>query len=229
MSEVFCDDTIAWTQIEIADAAYARLPVRTPWLEENDNLASVVRTHAPAREPGDTVVISEKVALLLTGRALPIDIVQPGRLAHLLARRVKPRQGSRGLSVPEKMQYVLQTVGIPRLLLATGASAATRPFGVRGVFYRLTGPIARDLDGGRPPYEDRLFPPFPSPQAHTLCAELDEELGLGVAIVDMNDYGGSIRAVSQRSFPEPILAAALADNPLQQRLASTPIGLLRQL
>jgi hypothetical protein len=217
----------AWTRREVDGRGYLRLAVRTRWLSPGDDLAAVLRAHLPPLRGGDTVIVSEKVAVLLTGRTVPTSQARPRPLARTLARCVRPRPGSRGLSVPEKMQFVVQSVGVPRLLAAAVASAMTRPFGAHGVFYRVAGPLARDIDGGRPPYEHLLFPPLSRADALDLCADLQAAVGAGVAIVDINDFGGTIRAVSSRSLRAPTLARALADNPLQQRSASTPIGVVR--
>ena len=59
------------------------------------------------RRAGVAILISEKVAVPLTFRSVPIDSGGAGRLARLLARCARPLVGARGLSVPEKMQYVL--------------------------------------------------------------------------------------------------------------------------
>jgi F420-0:gamma-glutamyl ligase len=217
----------AWTKITVDGNSFQRLPVRTRWLTEKDDLAQVISEYGADLEPGDTVAISEKVALLLAGATVSTLDVRVGREAKFLTRFVRPRPGSRGLSVPEKMQYVLQTLGRPRIYAAAAAAALTRPFGVSGVFYRVAGSLARDIDGGRPPYEDLLFPPFDRSEAAKLCAELQERLGVGVAIVDINDFGGSIRAVSARAIPAATLANVLADNPLRQRLSGTPFAIVR--
>jgi hypothetical protein len=216
-----------WTRQIVDGQGYLRLAVRTRWLAAGDDLLAALREYLPPLYAGDTVVMSEKVVVLLTGRAVPITAVRPGRIARILARWVRPRAGSRGLSVPAKMQYVLRSVSALRVLVAVVASAVTRPLGLRGVFYRVAGPIARDLDGGRPPYEHLLFPPLPRGNAAAICAQLETGLGVGVAIVDLNDFGGTIRAVSPRSLPAATLAAALDDNPLRQRLTGTPFGVVR--
>ena len=155
--------------------------------------------------PGDTVGVSEKVAILLTGRTVDISTVKPGRLARFLAAHVRPRTDSKGLAVPEKMEYVVRTVGLRRIIPAVIGSAVTRPLGMHGTFYRVAGSVARDVDGGRPPYEDVLFPPLDNKVAQKICAELERALDIGVSIVDLNDYGGSIRAVSPRSLSEETL------------------------
>jgi F420-0:gamma-glutamyl ligase len=216
-----------WTHVKVADVEYLRLPLRTRWLNETDDLVLALKESLKLARPGDTVGVSEKVVILLTGQTVDIKTVQPGRLARMLARHVRPRTDSRGLGVPEKMEYVLRTVGFRRILPATIGCALTRPLGMHGTFYRIAGPIARDVDGGRPPYEHVLFPPLDPKAAQGICADLEQTLDIGVGIVDLNDFGGSIRAVSPRSLSVETLAAVLSDNPLGQRLTSTPFVLVR--
>jgi hypothetical protein len=218
-----------WSRQDVDNQAYLRFPVRTRWLQQEDDLVEALREHLPRLLPGDTVVVSEKVAILLTGRALPISTARPGRLARILARCVRAPEGCRGLSVPEKMQYVCQSVSPFRLIFAAAVAAVTRPFGIHGAFYRLAGPVARDLDGGRPPYEDLLFPPMDGETANAVSTWLERGIGVGVAIVDLNDFGGRIRGVSPRALPAGVLARALADNPLRQRLTGTPFAVVRPL
>jgi hypothetical protein len=216
-----------WTQVSAAGVKYLRLPLHTPWLDPTDDLVLALKESLKLARPGDTVGVSEKVAILLTGRTVDINTVKPGRLARLLASHVHPRTDSKGLAVPEKMEYVVRTVGLRRIIPAVIGSAVTRPLGMHGTFYRIAGSVARDVDGGRPPYEDVLFPPLDSRVAQKMCADLERALDIGVSIVDLNDYGGSIRAVSPRSLSEETLAAVLSDNPLGQRLTSTPFVLVR--
>jgi hypothetical protein len=216
-----------WTQVSVAGVKYLRLPLHTPWLDPTDDLVLALKESLKVARPGDTVGVSEKVAILLTGRTVDINTVKPGRLARLLASHVHPRTDSKGLAVPEKMEYVVRTVGLRRIIPAVIGSAVTRPLGMHGTFYRIAGSVARDVDGGRPPYEDVLFPPLDSRVAQKMCADLERALDIGVSIVDLNDYGGSIRAVSPRSLSEETLAAVLSDNPLGQRLTSTPFVLVR--
>jgi len=216
-----------WTQVSVAGVKYLRLPLHSRWLDATDDLVLALKENLKLARPGDTIGVSEKVVILLTGRTVDISTVQPGRLAQFLAAHVRPRTDSKGLAVPEKMQYVVRTVGLRRIIPAAIGSAVTRPFGVRGTFYRLAGSVARDVDGGRPPYEHVIFPPLDAKVAQKICADLERALDIGVSIVDLNDFGGSIRAVSPRSLSEETLSAVLSDNPLGQRLTSTPFVLVR--
>jgi F420-0:gamma-glutamyl ligase len=216
-----------WTQVKVAGVTYLRLPLQTRWLDETDDLVLALKDSLKLARPGDTVGVSEKVVILLTRRTVDISTMKPGRLARFLAAHVRPRTDSKGLAVPEKMEYVVRTIGLRRIIPATIGCALTRPWGMHGTFYRVAGPIARDVDGGRPPYEHVLFPPLDAKTAQTICADLEQALDIGVSIVDLNDYGGSIRAVSPRSLSAKTLAAVLSDNPLGQRLTSTPFVLVR--
>ena len=221
------DHADAWSRVHVAGADYLRHAVHTRWLREDDELILSLKESLHDARLGDTVAVSEKVVILLTGRVVDICTVHPGRLALMLASHVRPRTDSCGLSVPEKMEYVIRSIGRTRAIAAALGCALTRPLGLRGTFYRLAGSIARDIDGGRPPYEKVLFPPLNTAVAQWICADLERALGIGVSIVDLNDYGGSIRATSPRSLPAATLAAVLGDNPMGQRLRSTPFVLVR--
>jgi hypothetical protein len=218
-----------WTRVTVAGVGYLRLPLRTRWLDQTDDLMVALKESLSLARPGDTVGVSEKVAILLTGRTVDIEHMQPGRVARMLAGYVRPRgEHARGLSVPEKMEYVVRTVGLRRIIPAAIGGALTRPLGMRGTFYRIAGPIARDVDGGpHTAYEHVLFPPLDSKVALRICADLERALDIGVSIVDLNDFGGSIRAVSPRSLSAETLASVLRDNPLGQHLTSTPFVLVR--
>ena len=79
----------------------------------------------------------------------------------------------------------------------------TRPFGMHGTFYRVAGSVARDVDGGRPPYEEVLFPPLDANVAQKICADLEQAVEIGVSIVDLNDFRWfNPRSVSTIAAPE---------------------------
>jgi hypothetical protein len=229
-AETKTDQPVApWTEVSVAGVEYSRLPLRTRWLGEADDLVLALKEYLELARPGDTVGVSEKVVILLTGQTVDINTVHPGRLARMLARHVRPRGAhARGLSVPEKMEYVVRTVGRWRIIAAALGGALTRPLGMRGTFYRIAGPIARDVDGGpHTAYEHVLLPPLDTKVAQQICDDLERALNLGVSIVDLNDFGGSIRAVSSSSLSAETLTAVLRDNPLGQHLTSTPFVIVR--
>lgn len=93
----------------------------------------------------------------------------------------------------------------------------------------IAGPFVRAVDGMRPPLEDVLLPPLDPRDAAEIAGQLEGSLRAAAAIVDINDRGGSIRALSPSAPPARELMRVLRDNPLGQRDTSTPIGLVRRL
>lgn len=209
---------------------WRRTLLRTRWLTARDDLGAVLEAAvvdaAPIRDGDMLLAVAEKAAIVTSGRVVPLDSIGVGRLARLLARAVRPVGDSRGLSVPAKMQYVLDHAGRLRVLVAAAASALSRPFGAAGVFYRVVGPLARDLDGARGAYAASLLPPLTEAEATLLAHHLEVRLGLPVAIVDINDRGGSIRGCSTGCPDAAVLTTLLSDNPLGDRAQSTPAILL---
>lgn len=219
-------------RVDARDRSWERTLLRTPWLTAGDDLGEVLRTALaevpdPAARPGDVLAVAEKVAVVTSGLEVPGALLTPGQLARALARAVRPVGDSMGLSVPEKMHYVLREVGLLRMTAAVLAAAVTRPFGRTGAFFRVAGPVARDVDGMRGAYPDTLLPPLTPGQAAVLAHHLSTRVGRCVAIVDINDRGGSIRAVSAGGPAPEVLLAALRDNPQGHLRECIPVVLLR--
>ena len=203
-----------------------RIAIATPWVDAGEDIAELARRHAkPHLKPGDTLFVSEKVVVISLGRAIPADELRPGPLARLLSRSVRATPIA-GLNVPEKMQLVVRNAGGPRVLLAAAAAAITRPLGVRGAFYRIVGEWCQNIDGMAPPYDHMVIPPLSEGEATAECERIRGVVGAPTAIVDINDRGGTIRALSPGMDRDWILAA-LSDNPLGQGSRGTPLGLLR--
>jgi hypothetical protein len=215
--------------VSVGGERFERTVVCTPWLAPGLDLAAFLRDRVVEQlEPGDLLVVTEKVVVVTTGRGVPAATVRPGRLARFVAAHVRPVGNSRGLSIPEKVQLVIDIVGWWRVLAAVAAGVMTRPLGIHGAFYVVGGYVARSMDGMRPPYHDMLLPPLSPPIAYAIAEQLTTELGHPVAIADMNDRGGSVRAVAGSVMSKRLLTEVMADNPLGQRDQSTPIGIVRR-
>jgi F420-0:gamma-glutamyl ligase len=222
---------IRWCpRVDVGGITYERAVVRTPWIRVGDDLGTtLIERLKPILRYGDLAIVSEKAVTIAEGLTVPAADVTVSSLANRLAGLVQPTEGSRGLSIPEKMEYVLRDAGPPRILLATAAAAVTRPIGLRGGFYIVAGRVARAMDGMRPPFEGTLIPPLAPRVAHRIARSLADRLGAPVAIVDMNDRGGSIRTLSRPVMTRRRLRRILADNPLGQRDERTPIGIVRRI
>lgn len=203
-----------------------RLAIRTHWIEPGEDIGVVAERYAERyRQPGDVLLVSEKVVAVSLGHAIPAGELAPGRLARLLVAAIGKTQQP-GLSIPERMEYVVRRTGRTRVVLAALLAGVARPFGASGVFQRVVGEWCRDIDGMIAPYEHAVIPPLDGDVAAAIAASLAERLRMPVAILDLHDRGGEIRAVAG-GVARDALYEGLSGNPLGQRDRGTPLGLLR--
>ena len=155
---------------------FARYPIRTHVVRCGEDLHGIMREYVLGKtQPDDLLFISEKIIAICQNRAFDIDDIHPSQLANLLCRFVYKSPYGIGLGSPWTMELALRDVGLPRMLLAAGCSAVTKPFGVRGVFYRVAGTKARAIDGPCdctiPPYNHfaKLAPAKPDKVAAELA------------------------------------------------------------
>ena len=129
-----------------------------------------------------------------------------------------------------QMQLAIEEVGVFRLLFAAACSAITKPFGIRGVFYRIAGTAARAIDGPCdctiPPYNHyaKKAPKDPDQVARRLAGLL----GCRVVIIDANDLGVEVLGRSSSSIPTLFCKQVFRDNPLGQSRESTPLCVVRR-
>jgi F420-0:gamma-glutamyl ligase len=207
---------------------YRRLVARTPWIKPGDDLADVIRESLGAElRSGGTVFLAEKVAIVASDRLVPVSTVKVSRFAVFASKYVRPIGQDLAQSIPERMQFVIDRIGLPRTMLACAAAAVTRPLKVRGAFYVIAGREARDLDGMHGEYADWLLPPLKPREGRDIVNDLANRLSVPVAIADVNDRGGHIRAVSDGGLSPDHLLRALKDNPHGHKATSTPIGMVQ--
>jgi asparagine synthase (glutamine-hydrolysing) len=211
---------------------YARAPIRTRLFASGDSLEDGLVDALRDVELGsdDVVAVSEKAVAICQGRSYPVGEVKVRPLARLLSRFVGRTASGIGLGIPATMELALREAGEGRILAATAAAAVTKPFGVKGVFYRVAGPAVRAIDGPTtgtiPPYDGhaKLGPHDPAGVARDLAGRL----GVGVAIIDANDIGVNILGASDGVDPA-LVTSLLRDNPLGQGAQQTPVALIRRV
>ena len=217
--------------IEIDGVEYMRSPCKTHVVMKEDDLGEVLDKYTKdIRQPGDILFVSEKVVAITQGRAFPISEIKPSWLAKFLVKFVYKSPYGIGLGSPYTMQLAIKDVGVPRLLLGCLAAAVTKPFGVRGVFYKVCGPRAYAIDGPCdctiPPYNRyaKMAPKDPDKVAR----KMKEKLGLEVIVLDANDLNVDILGKSSKDLDVKFLKALFKDNPLGQNSQQTPIALVRK-
>ena len=214
--------------IEARGREWLRIPVKTHRITEQDDPAEFCKKYAEGiRQPGDILFISEKVVAVTQGRAIVASTLKIGWLAKLLWKRVRKVPYGIGLRSPETMQCAINECGGARILLAAVLGGITRAFGRRGDFYRIAGVQAATIDAhGTSPLQPEcviLGPKDPEAAAR----RIGEAIDMPVAIVDVNDIGGSWVLGSWRVEDKTLVEELLKDNPLGQKDEQTPFGLIR--
>ena len=209
---------------------YKRLCIKTHVITNEDNIVDVVLKYVKElAQPGDTLVISEKAVACTQGRAIPIADVKPRKLAVFLSKYVTKTPVGIGLGMPETMEMALRECGTLRILFAAAVSVIGKLFGKSGWFYMVAGDKARSIDGPchytLPPYNKYVVL---GPKTPGLTAkEIEEKLGIGVAIIDANDLGCDILGASKSALPSDTICKIFKDNPLGQTNEQTPMGIIR--
>jgi len=141
-----------------------------------------------------------------------------------------------GLGHPATLQLAIDEGGLPRILLAAVAGAVTRPFGMRGVFYRVAGGRVNAIDGpssaNLPPYDTWACkaPTDCEGEVRRIASGIAARTGhkVEVAIIDANDIAAEVFATTAGIDAETV-RRLVVDNPLGQSDEQTPFGLVRRV
>ena len=210
---------------------FLRYPVRTHVVVKGDSIPDILDLYVKDYlQEGDMIFISEKIIAISQGRAFDIDEIEVSKLANFLCKFVYKSPYGIGLGSPWTMELAIRDIGVPKILFAALCSAVTKPFGVRGVFYKIVGDKGRAIDGPcdytLPPYNHyaKLAPKDPD----KVAAELEKHTGCKVVIMDANDIGREILGVSDPSINIDMCKEIFRDNPLGQKSQQTPIAIIRR-
>ncbi|MDD2481176.1 MAG: coenzyme F420-0:L-glutamate ligase [Lutispora sp.] len=218
--------------IEYNNKKYLRIPVKTHVIMKEDNIIDVVKkyTHEILKEE-DIVFISEKSVAITQGRAFPMSEIKPRPLAKFLSKHVTKTKAGIGLGIPETMEMALRECGVIRILFAAVIGFLGKLVGRKGDFYRIAGYKASSIDGPTlntlPPYNRYVVLGPENPDK--IARQISEDIKAEVAIVDLNDLGGSILGTSKNTMDRKGLLGILKDNPLGQCSEQTPIGIIRSV
>lgn len=218
-------------EIAVDGTVYERYPVKTPVIKKDDNLITIIRERTEQfLQPNDWLFVSEKIVAISQGRSYHIDDIKVSKLANYLSTKVYKSPYGIGLGSPWTMQLAINEIGYARIFLGIFVHLLFKPFGIKGMFYRVVGRTVAAIDGPCdytiPPYNKyaKLGPKDP----HKVAAQIKNALGHEVAIIDANDLGVNILGVSTKEIPTETLAAIFKDNPLGQTNEQTPVCIVRK-
>ena len=127
------------------------------------------------------------------------------------------------------MQLLINKIGITRITFALIIGFIFKLFGIKGMFYRLTGSessLIDDLSGTVRPYDKTIVMGPLNPDL--FCREVSKNLNIDVAVVDVNDLGSVKVLASSNKKVNKILKRILISNPAGNGDEKTPIVLIRE-
>lgn len=217
--------------IQTSLGIFERIPIKTHVITDKDDIVLVIeKATKETRREGDFIFVSERVVAISQGRAYPIDSIKPSWLAKLLVKFVHKSPYGIGLGSPWTMELALREAGVARMLFAAFASALTKPFGMRGVFYKVVGKNINAIDGPcdytLPPYNHyaKLGPKDPDSAARKIF----DLTGSKTVIIDANDLGVTVLGRSHDDIAVDFCKEVFKDNPLGQTDEQTPIAVVRK-
>ncbi len=229
--------------LKVGRTNYSRYPVKTDLFKKGDNIpekitSELLRSNIKI-EPSEKwfVVVSEKIVAIAQGRSYFIWDIKPGFFANALPKFVTKTPAGIGLGSPWTMQLAINEDGLPRILLAALLSFLTKPFGIKGLFYRVVSSEVASIDG---PTEYSLYPSNVSAKLgpkdpQKVSAEISSNLQaqisklhlksqnfFGVAIIDANDLGQKVLGNSTH-LENSLIEKIMSDNPMGQSDEQTPL------
>ncbi|MDD5289731.1 MAG: coenzyme F420-0:L-glutamate ligase [Patescibacteria group bacterium] len=219
-------------EIEVRGKVFWRYPIKTKIITKDDKLEDVIKEYVmPHYEKGDIVAMSERMVAVTQGRLIHESEIKASGLAKFLVKFVKKWPNDPGFRNAKKMQVAINMIGVPRMLLAAFVSAITKPFGIRGLFYRICGHGVSEIDGFAPgtipPYDQYAVLGPENPRG--VCNNLAKKFGVEAVIVDANNIDVAILGTSDNLSIMPAeFRLAFLDNPIGQGLEQTPICIVRR-
>lgn len=219
-------------EISINGEIYLRHAIKTDFIRQGESYLDIFRQYVtPIYQEGDIVSSSEKIIALCQNRIIKREDIKIGFWAKLLSRFASHPSTGVGVGETIKMQYAIDTVGIVRVLVASIASAVTKLFGMKGVFYKIVGQEVSGLDG----FYDHVWEEYKDigiqlpENPSNVCQQIKEELGISCMIVDANDLGQEVLGHSSDiELTNEELKELIKDNPSGQGKELTPLILIRQ-
>lgn len=221
--------------LTIGSESYSRFLIRTHVVGSGEDIEKLILSYViDFVEDGNIVAISERIVAISQGRSFPIQDIHPGWWAQHLWKYVHNHPGGIGLRDPHTMQLAIQEAGVLRILIAAGIAALTKPFGIKGMFYRIAGHNINAIDGpceySLPPSNTsaKLGPKDPQKVAQKISHALHSLYGKAVfvTIIDANDYGINVMGAS-RGTDLQLVEKLFKDNPMGQSDEQTPITVVK--
>lgn len=219
-------------EIKVNKKVFKRHAIETHFVKVGESYIDIINKYAsPLYKEGDIISISEKIISLCQGRIVKRENMKISLLAKILSKFASHPDCGVGVGESIKMQYAIDKAGSLKVLYASIASAITKLFGKKGVFYEIVGSEVSGLDG----FYDHIWEEYrdigieiPN-DPDKVCDKIYDKLKIKSMIVDANDAGIVILGHCKNiGYKEEELIGMIKDNPAGQGQQKTPLVLIRE-
>lgn len=212
---------------------YERYALKSHFVKAGESYIDLVEKFVlPYYEQGDILSSSEKIIALCQNRIVKREDIHVSAIAGFLSKFASHPSHGIGVGEAIKMQFAIDQVGLPKVLYAAAASAVTKLFGKKGVFYEIVGQEVSGLDG----FYDHVWEEYRDigillpENPEKVCNEIYERFGISMILVDANDIGQEILGKSSDiKLNDAELVQIIRDNPAGQGRQCTPFILIRKV
>nr|WP_225867105.1 hypothetical protein [Prochlorococcus marinus] len=206
---------------------FKAIAVKTDLLGSFDNpIETVMKYCKNVVRKNDILTIGETPLAIMQGRYISPQNLEYSTFSKILCYFFHPTSS---LATACGMQLLIDKIGVTRITLSLLLGVLFKCIGVKGIFYKLTGfesSLIDDISGTVVPYDKSIV--MGPIKTKLFCDKLSKQLGVEVAVVDVNDLGGvKILACSNNSLNN-ILNEILKVNPAGNSDEKTPIVLIRK-
>ena len=218
-------------EIEVNGKKYLRKAIKTHFVKQGESYLDIIEKYVvPYYKEGDFISISEKIIALCQNRVVRREDIKIGFWAKFLSKFASHPDTGVGVGETIKMQYAIDKVGLLKVLWASFASAVTKLFGKKGVFYEIVGQEVSGLDG----FYDHVWSEYGDigiempDNPNGVCNEIKEKFGISCMLVDANDLGQELLGCSDDLKDNEFKIEFIKDNPAGQGNECTPIILMHE-
>lgn len=217
--------------IEVMGVKYNRTPIKTHFIQPGESYVELVKKYVePEYKQDDTLFISEKIISLCQNNIIYKKDMKLSFWAKTLSKFVNVTPAGEAVGNPYKMQYAIDTAGLPRILLAAFCGAVGKLLRKKGWFYIVAGNGINGIDGftgdAWEVYADMGLPLPKEP--NKVCENIMNATGIPCVLVDANYVGVEILGKSSNvKQDDSFLKEVIKDNPAGQGRECTPFVLLK--
>ncbi len=192
----------------------------------DDPVSTVIEYCKGIVEKNDILTIGESPLSIMQNRYIAPQNLEYSLFSKALCYFFHPTSS---LATACGMQLLINRIGVTRITFALIIGFLFKLFGVKGIFYRLTGSessLIDDISGTVTPYDKSIV--MGPLNADLFCKEVSKYLDIDVAVVDVNDLGGVKVLASSNKAVNKTLKRNLISNPAGNGDEKTPIVLIRE-